>query len=264
MNDLGDRAGLRLLAVLAACRHDGTVLLSPAWHQWRDGGFRVVTGSRDVKAAHLRRDPKAGIAVCEYSPPCWAAAPGCRARLLTARAVGAVKRIASRYLGLRAGLPMPGEPAMTSSSASNPVIYVPGTSPASWPEALCARREGDGPETGLQLEGPVRYCPAGCGRPGITRSPDPHAGFGAVGPHVCLDSHLTRREMTVTLRELLAPASGIVAGGPGRLLSSFSERRQARAVPVVTRRGSGPGPPGRAARRASPGPASRWASGAGR
>jgi hypothetical protein len=57
------------LAVLATYRHDGTVLLSPVWHEWRDGGFHLVTGSRDMKAAHLRRDVRAGIVVCEDWPP---------------------------------------------------------------------------------------------------------------------------------------------------------------------------------------------------
>ena len=69
MDDLGDLAELRLLAVLATYRQDGTVLLSPVWHEWRDGGFQVVTASRDVKAAHLRRDPRASIVVCEHCPP---------------------------------------------------------------------------------------------------------------------------------------------------------------------------------------------------
>ena len=69
MNDLGDLTELRLLAVLATYRRDGTVLLSPVWHEWRDGGFHVVTGSGDVKATHLRRDPRASIVVCEHSPP---------------------------------------------------------------------------------------------------------------------------------------------------------------------------------------------------
>jgi len=63
MDDLGDLAELRLLAVMATYRRDGTVLLSPVWHEWRDGGFQVVTGSDDVKAAHLRRDPRASIVV---------------------------------------------------------------------------------------------------------------------------------------------------------------------------------------------------------
>ena len=38
----------------------------------------------------------------------------------------------------------------------------------------------------------------------ITRSPNPHVGFGGAGPHFCLGAHLARREITVMLRELLA------------------------------------------------------------
>ena len=67
MDDLGDLAELPLLAVLATYRPEGTVLLSPVWHEWRDGGFHVVTSSRNVKAAPLRRDPRASIVVCEHS-----------------------------------------------------------------------------------------------------------------------------------------------------------------------------------------------------
>ncbi|HXZ74922.1 MAG TPA: hypothetical protein VEH31_29205, partial [Streptosporangiaceae bacterium] len=40
----------------------------------------------------------------------------------------------------------------------------------------------------------------------ITRSPNPHVGFGAVGPHLCLGADLARRELNVMLREL-RPAS---------------------------------------------------------
>ncbi len=109
MDDLGDLAGLRLLAVLATCRHDGTVLLSPVWHEWRDGGFRIVTSSRGVKAAHLRRDPRASIVVCEPSPPYRGAGLRCRAQLLTAGAAEAVKRIASGCPGLRAGAAYAGQ-----------------------------------------------------------------------------------------------------------------------------------------------------------
>jgi hypothetical protein len=64
-DDLGDLLELPLLAVLATYRRDGTVLLSPVWHEWRDNGFNVVTGPREVKAGHLRRDPRASIVVCE-------------------------------------------------------------------------------------------------------------------------------------------------------------------------------------------------------
>jgi cytochrome P450 len=56
----------------------------------------------------------------------------------------------------------------------------------------------------------------------ITRSPNPHVGFGGAGPHFCLGAHLARREITVMLRELLQRVPAIRASGePDRLLSSF-------------------------------------------
>jgi cytochrome P450 len=55
----------------------------------------------------------------------------------------------------------------------------------------------------------------------ITRSPNPHVGFGAAGPHFCLGAHLARREVSVMLRELLTRVPDITAGEPDRLLSSF-------------------------------------------
>jgi cytochrome P450 len=56
----------------------------------------------------------------------------------------------------------------------------------------------------------------------VARSPNPHVGFGAAGPHFCLGAHLARREIRVTLRELLGRVPGISAAGPpDRLLSSF-------------------------------------------
>jgi cytochrome P450 len=56
----------------------------------------------------------------------------------------------------------------------------------------------------------------------ITRSPNPHVGFGGAGPHFCLGAHLARREITVMLRELLRRVPDIrTAGEPDRLLSSF-------------------------------------------
>lgn len=103
MADLGDLADLRLLAILATYRSDGTVLLSPVWHEWRDGSFYVVTGSNDVKAVHLRRDPRASIVVCEHAPPYRGVEVRGNARLVTEGARDAVTRIASRYLGREAG-----------------------------------------------------------------------------------------------------------------------------------------------------------------
>ena len=103
VNDLGDLVELRLLAVLATYRRDGTVLLSPVWHEWRDGGFNVITGSGGVKARHLRRDPRAGIVVCEHVVPYRGVELRCNAQLVIAGIEDAVRRIASRYLGREAG-----------------------------------------------------------------------------------------------------------------------------------------------------------------
>jgi cytochrome P450 len=56
----------------------------------------------------------------------------------------------------------------------------------------------------------------------ITRSPNPHVGFGSAGPHFCLGAHLARREISAILRELLSRVPDIrAAGQPDYLLSSF-------------------------------------------
>ena len=48
------------VAILATTRKDGTVLLSPVWHEWRDGGFNVWTGTKvggnDPAGAYQRID----------------------------------------------------------------------------------------------------------------------------------------------------------------------------------------------------------------
>jgi cytochrome P450 len=60
------------------------------------------------------------------------------------------------------------------------------------------------------------------GRFDITRSPNPHVGFGAPGPHFCLGAHLARREITTMLRELLTRFPGIHAtADPVRQRASF-------------------------------------------
>lgn len=69
LDDLGDLLDQPLIAVLATLRADGTVLLSPVWHEWRDGGFSVWAEEENVKTRHLRRDPRATILVAESGPP---------------------------------------------------------------------------------------------------------------------------------------------------------------------------------------------------
>ena len=102
-DDLGDLLELPLLAVLATHRRDGTVLLSPVWHEWRDNGFNVVTGTQDVKARHLRRDPRASIVVCDDGPPYRGLELRATARLSALDDRSIVLRIAAHYLGPEAG-----------------------------------------------------------------------------------------------------------------------------------------------------------------
>jgi cytochrome P450 len=56
----------------------------------------------------------------------------------------------------------------------------------------------------------------------VRRSPNPHVGFGAPGPHFCLGAHLARREVAVMFRELFTRLPDIHSvGEPDRLKSSF-------------------------------------------
>jgi PPOX class probable F420-dependent enzyme len=100
--DLDDLLERPLLAVLATRRADGELLLSPVWHRWRDGGFDVVTGADDVKARHLRTDPRANIVVCEHERPYRGIEVRGRAVLERAER-DVVRDIAVRYLGVAEG-----------------------------------------------------------------------------------------------------------------------------------------------------------------
>ena len=102
-DDLGDLLERPLVAVLATYRRSGDVLLSPVWHEWRAGGFDVVTGHAGIKVQHLRRDARAGIVVYEHEFPYRGIEVRSEARLLTDGAKDATRRIASRYLGAEAG-----------------------------------------------------------------------------------------------------------------------------------------------------------------
>jgi len=102
-DDLGDLLELPRVAVLATYRPDGTVLLSPVWHEWRDNGFNVVTEARGVKARHLRRDPRASIVVYEDGPPYRGLELRTEAHVSMPEDQSIVRRIATRYLGPEAG-----------------------------------------------------------------------------------------------------------------------------------------------------------------
>ena len=56
----------------------------------------------------------------------------------------------------------------------------------------------------------------------VRRSPNPHLGFGAAGPHICLGAHLAREEITVMFTRLLTRLPDIRATAPPeRLRADF-------------------------------------------
>ena len=103
LEELGGFLDEPLVAVLATLRKDGSVLLSPVWHEWRDGGFNVWVGADDVKARHLRRDPRASILVAESQNPLRGVEVRGVARVIGDGAHETAVRIADRYLGPEKG-----------------------------------------------------------------------------------------------------------------------------------------------------------------
>mgnify|MGYP001024770833 FL=1 len=103
LSELADFLELPLVAVLATYRRDGGVLLSPVWHQWREGGFDVLCGTNDIKVRHLRRDSRASLAVYDNEPPYRGVEVRTTAQLLDAGRTNLSREMAVRYLGQDAG-----------------------------------------------------------------------------------------------------------------------------------------------------------------
>ena len=99
VEDLSDFLDEPLVAVLATLRADGSVLLSPVWHEWRDGAFNVWVEANNVKARHLRRDPRATIVVAESKPPLRGVEVRGSARFIEQDVTATACRIATRYIG---------------------------------------------------------------------------------------------------------------------------------------------------------------------
>lgn len=103
LDDLDGFLELPVVAVLATHRRDGTVLLSPVWHRWREGGFEIWVGGNDVKVRHLRRDPRATVLVAETDPPYRGVEVRGEAAFIDRDVVRSALEIASRYVGERRG-----------------------------------------------------------------------------------------------------------------------------------------------------------------
>jgi PPOX class probable F420-dependent enzyme len=98
VEDLGDLLDRPIVAVIATYRKDGSVLLSPVWHEWRDGGFNVwVGGASEGKARHLAADPRMSIVVHEQTLPYRGVEASGRASMSHEGFHDVVRRTAARY-----------------------------------------------------------------------------------------------------------------------------------------------------------------------
>jgi cytochrome P450 len=68
----------------------------------------------------------------------------------------------------------------------------------------------------------------------ITRTPNPHVGFGGGGPHFCLGASLARQELTVLFRELFTRLPRLRSVGAPQLVASNFDHRVARLGFTVT------------------------------
>ena len=97
--DLGDFLELPYTAVLATHWADGSVLLSPVWHEWRDGGFNIGVAEDDVKIRHIRRDPRVTVLVYEQSWPSRSLEVRGTATITREAREALTRRLSVRYLG---------------------------------------------------------------------------------------------------------------------------------------------------------------------
>jgi PPOX class probable F420-dependent enzyme len=99
VDDLNGFLDLPNVAVLATLRDDGSVLLSPIWYEWVDGGFNLWVEASNAKARHLRRDPRATIVVAEAVAPLRGVEVRGTAQFIETDVTATARRIAARYIG---------------------------------------------------------------------------------------------------------------------------------------------------------------------
>ena len=99
IDELGDFLSLPYTAVLATHWPDGSILLSPVWHEWRDGGFNIGVPEEDVKVRHVRRDPRVTVLVFEQSWPSRSVEVRGSATITREGRDGLSRRLSVRYMG---------------------------------------------------------------------------------------------------------------------------------------------------------------------
>lgn len=103
IEELGDLLERPFNATLATYRRDGSVLLSPVWHEWRDGGFSIFTGASDIKLRHIEQHGRAAAVVSDNERPFRGIEVNGSPTIIRDEQFGreTFLRIAERYLGKR-------------------------------------------------------------------------------------------------------------------------------------------------------------------
>jgi PPOX class probable F420-dependent enzyme len=104
-DDVADLLEAPIVAILATRRADDTTMLSPAWFEWRDGGFNVWASASDRgKVGHIERDPRVSIVVANSEWPYKGIEVRGEARLSDEGFFEVLGRTARRYFGDEVGV----------------------------------------------------------------------------------------------------------------------------------------------------------------
>jgi PPOX class probable F420-dependent enzyme len=69
-DDVGDLLEQPLIAVLATRRADDSIMLSPVWFEWYEGGIDMwVPTPEGGKVGHIQRDPRVTVVVANQTWP---------------------------------------------------------------------------------------------------------------------------------------------------------------------------------------------------
>ncbi len=99
VDQLGGLLDEQRLATLATVRKDGSILLSPIWYIWEDGGFTLWMAAGDGKLKHIAREPRVTVVVAEDDFPYRGFELRGIAQLLDVHYGPEIRRIATRYVG---------------------------------------------------------------------------------------------------------------------------------------------------------------------
>src|SRR5437868_14692293 len=98
-SELGDLLDRPLNAVLGLHRRDGSILLTPIWHLFKDGAFHIQIPGGDRKIGMLERDPRCSILVAENEHPYRAIEANGEGRVSSADYAMLGLEIVRRYVG---------------------------------------------------------------------------------------------------------------------------------------------------------------------